>query len=137
MKIKSQKRGTGKTTFIVQQVQWALLFEGRAVVLVPSRDQKTRIERLIREELSEEEFNRCKIITSAGTAQAVMQAILPFDPTNIFIDEYTQMNPDLLSMIDSRFGHMTTATGTPHKQIQPPPYVPLTPQSIASKYNQL
>lgn len=101
-------------------------------MLVPSRDQKTRIERLIREELSEEEFNRCKIITSTGTAQAVMQAILPFDPTNIFIDEYTQMNPDLLGMIGSRFGHMTTAIGTPHAQIQPPPYVPLTLQSIAS-----
>jgi hypothetical protein len=112
MKIKNQKRRSGKTSFIINQAQWSLLIGSKIAILSPNKAQSDLIRIKLRNEVTCDEYRRCLICTFSCPASSLMNVLLSFRPSNVYIDEYTQMKIDVFDMINARFGDITIAVGT-------------------------
>jgi len=107
MKIYDRKRRSGKTTSLIDQVEWVNIFYDvkKIWVVIPNWATKMHIKQKLSQ--SNNLHDNIKFCTWLGHVEHSSE------PDFIFVDEYTHCNNDLINYITRRYPDRTIMWGTP------------------------
>ena len=111
MRIYNRKRQSGKTTSLIDQVEWVNILYGHGVktiwLIVSSWAMAKHIELRLKE--SDNWTSNIHVHTHMGHVQYATQ------PDFIFVDEYQHCNSELVQWIKNRYSDRTVMWGTPNE----------------------